>query len=441
MGTKESIFFRGAEAMGLPVNTTKQPSEPSFRPQENAILQPQGTAGRVEDPRYPDAQGCTFCGHCFQGCSMPRGAPRNLKAKRSTDNSYVPMMLTADAWTGGRPAELIADAFVQRIHTTAGSSGVPRASGVTYELPGGEKRREEARIVVLAGGAVESPRLWRNSRLPNQNQWVGRGFTDHHLDWVFGIFDEDTGNSRGAASSARADFPGYGGLENGGLPPGLQAFAETYSDSSFWGARKNASPATRAGADTLGRLVGRDLLESLQDVDRILNVLVITDDDVEAQNGVSLLEPGLPDTNGPIPKVTMRHRRRSARTLRNREFLAARAVELLRAAGAKSVHRMDWPPLILHSQSTMRMGLLESNSVADAWAQSRAVAGLYIADNSVLANGAGSANPTLTTQAIATRTAERIYTEHFGGDPWVGREEPVTSIDDRVTEAVIARGL
>ncbi|MBO9531737.1 MAG: GMC family oxidoreductase [Solirubrobacteraceae bacterium] len=441
MGTKESIFFRGAEGIGLPVNTAKQPEAPSFRPQENAILQPQGTAGKAEDPRFPDAQGCTFCGHCFQGCSMPRGAPRNLKAKRSTDNSYVPMMLTADAWTGGRPAELIADAFVQKIHTASGSTGVPRASGVTYELPDGTKHREDARIVVLAGGAVESPRLWRNSELPNPNGWVGRGFTDHHLDWVFGVFDEDTGNSKGASSSARADFPGYGGLENGGLPPGLQAFAQTFSDSGISGARRTASPATPAGADTLGRIVGRELLDSLQDVNRILNILVLTDDDVESQNGVSLLQPGLGDTNGTIPKITMRHRRRSARTLRNREFLAAKAVQILRAAGAKSVHRMDWPPLILHSQSTMRMGLSEADSVADAWAQSRAVAGLYIADNSVLANSAGAANPTLTTQAVATRTAERIFTEHFGGDPWVGREEPVCSIDDRVTEAVIARGL
>lgn len=442
MGTKESIFFRGAERMGLPVTTTKQPAGPSFRPQENAILQPKGTAGKVADPVYPEAQGCTFCGHCFQGCSMPRRAPRNLKAKRSTDNSYVPMMLTADRWaSGGRPAELITDAFVQKIHTTRTLGGKPRATGVTYELPGGAKRREEAKIVVLAAGAVESPRLWFNSGLPNPNDWVGRGFTDHHLDWVFGVFDEKTENSKGASSSARADFPGYGGLENGGLPPGLQAFAETYSDAGIVGARSNGSPATKAGADTLGRLVGNDLLRSLEDVNKILNVLILTDDDVEPQNRVTLNNPSLPDTNGPIPRVTITHRRRSKRTFRNREFLAAKAAELLRAAGAKSVHRMDWPPLILHCHSTMRMGHRASDSVADQWAQARAVSGLYLADNSVLPNGAGGANPTLTTQAIATRTAERIFTQHFGGTPWVGRETPLSSIDDRVTEAVIASGI
>lgn len=442
MGTKESIFFRGCERAGLPVNTEKQPTTQSFRPQENAILQPKGTAGRAADPRYPEAQGCTFCGHCFQGCSMPRGAPRNLKAKRSTDNSYVPMMLTADAWTrGGRPAELIADAFVQRIHTTRTLGGKPRATGVTFELPRGAKRREDAKIVVLAAGAVESPRLWFNSGLPNPNDWVGRGFTDHHLDWIFGTFDERTENSKGASSSARADFPGYGGLENGGLPSGLQAFAETYSDSGINGARRNGSPATTAGADTIGRLVGHDLLRTLGDVNKILNILVLTDDDVEPQNRVTLQKPGFPDTNGPVPRVQITHRRRSARTFRNREFLAAKAVEILRAAGAKTIHRMDWPPLILHCHSTMRMGASAADSVADEWAQARAVDGLYLADNSVLANGVGGANPTLTTQAIATRTAERIFVRHFGGAPWVTKESPVVSIDDRVTAAVLDRGL
>ncbi|MEH3054407.1 MAG: GMC family oxidoreductase N-terminal domain-containing protein [Patulibacter minatonensis] len=442
MGTKEAKFFSGAEGIGLPVNTRKQPTQPSFRPQENAILQPQGTAGRVEDPVYPDAQGCTFCGHCFQGCSMPSRAPRNLKAKRSTDNSYVPMMLTADAWaSGGRSAELIADAFVQKIHTTTALGGKPRATGVTYELPGGEKHRVEAKIVVLAAGAVESPRLWLNSKLPNQNDWVGRGFTDHHLDWIVGTFDERTESSKGASSSARADFPGYGGLENGGLPSGLQAFAETYSDSGIVGARKNASPATLQGADTIGRLVGRDLLEAMSDVNRVLNVLVLTDDDVERSNRVRLEPVSLADTNGTIPRVEVQHRKRSARTFRNREFLAGRAVQLLRAAGAKKVHRMDWPPLILHGQSTMRMGTSAADSVADEWAQARAVDGLYLADNSVLANGVGGANPTLTTQAIATRTAERIFTQHFGGEAWVRTSAPVCSIDDRITAAVIARGL
>jgi hypothetical protein len=50
----------------------------------------------------------------------------------------------------------------------------------------------------------------------------------------------------------------------------------------------------------------------------------------------------------------------------------------------------------------------------------------------------GGPNPTLTTQALATRTAEKIFALYFGGEPWVRRETPVASTDPAVTQAVAA---
>ncbi|GGS54969.1 GMC family oxidoreductase N-terminal domain-containing protein [Actinokineospora fastidiosa] len=442
MGTKEALFFRGAEALGVAHQTWKDLRGPSYRAQENAILQPEGTAGRTSDPlrlRYPEAQGCTFCGHCFQGCLEPRHAPRNLKARRSTDNSYVPMMLTADAWSpGGRAAKLLTDAYVVRVLTEPGGAA---ARGVVYRTADGALHTVEAKVVVLAGGCVENPRLWFTSGLPNPNGWVGRGLTEHHLDWVFGVFDDYTGASKGAGSSARCDFPGYGGVENVCLPPALQSFAMTFSDSGMAGFYDNGSGVGPQGADTVGRLVGAELKSALADVDNLLTALVVTDDDVEPANRVTLSPTLPPDPHGPVPRIEVRHRGRTARTRRNRDYLAARAAELLRAAGARRVHRMDWAPLLLHMQSSMRMGADPATSVLDADGRSRWGDRLYIADNSALANSVGGANPTLSTQALATRTAEKIFQRHFGGDPWVHTEAPVSSIDDRVTRAVIERGL
>ncbi|MDX6643529.1 MAG: hypothetical protein QOD76_1491, partial [Solirubrobacteraceae bacterium] len=97
--------------------------------------------------------------------------------------------------------------------------------------------------------------------------------------------------------------------------------------------------------------------------------------------------------------------------------------------------------LILHVQSTMRMGTDAGTSVLDSNAEARFVKRLFIADNSALANGLGGPNPTLTTQALATRTAEKIYSRYFGGRHWVGKEAPVASTDKRVTAAVVKRGL
>ncbi|WP_342482006.1 hypothetical protein NST07_33985 [Paenibacillus sp. FSL L8-0340] len=51
----------------------------------------------------------------------------------------------------------------------------------------------------------------------------------------------------------------------------------------------------------------------------------------------------------------------------------------------------------------------EQGKACDAYQVRR----LFIADNSVHFNGIGGPNPTLTTQALATRTAEKIVTKYF----------------------------
>jgi choline dehydrogenase-like flavoprotein len=63
---------------------------------------------------------------------------------------------------------------------------------------------------------------------------------------------------------------------------------------------------------------------------------------------------------------------------------------------------------MIHMESTMRMGF-----VVDESCEAYQVKRLYIADNSVHFNGIGGANPTLTTQALATRTAEKLVDKYF----------------------------
>jgi choline dehydrogenase-like flavoprotein len=441
MGVKEEIFLNAAESIGLRHQRSKDVVRDGFRPQENAILQPRGLAGRTDDPRlvqYPIAQGCVFCGHCLQGCYLPLGAPRNLKAKRSMNTSYIPMALTADRWARhGKAITLLPNVFAVRILTDHAG----RASGVTWRntITGG-LTTEEARVVVLSAGAIESPRLWLNSDLPNPNGWVGRGLTDHHLDAVAGILPRDSGFSRGPASATRADFPGRGSLEGFGGPPAGTAQFAAFTDSGIIGQYDNGAPVGPAGADAVGRRAGGELKEFVREIDRLVGVLVITDDDVEAQNRVSL-SPSFPaDEHGPIPRVEMNGRGRSARTRANREFLAGKAVEIVRAAGGTSVTRINFAPVLLHMHSSMRMGESAADSVLDANGEARWVRRLFVADGSALANAIGGPNPTLTIDAVATRTAEKIFRRYFDGDPWVGAESPVPSTSHRVTQALQAAG-
>jgi|SRR5438132_507722 len=90
-------------------------------------------------------------------------------------------------------------------------------------------------------------------------------------------------------------------------------------------------------------------------------------------------------------------------------WLGRKAAEILRAAGAHSVHRTNFGrALLTHLMGTLRMGRDPARRVVDADGQAHEVDGLFVGDSSILANGLGGANPTLTAQAIAARTADGI---------------------------------
>jgi choline dehydrogenase-like flavoprotein len=85
------------------------------------------------------------------------------------------------------------------------------------------------------------------------------------------------------------------------------------------------------------------------------------------------------------------------------------AADLLRKAGAKKIIWTNWPAgMMIHIESTMRMGFVVNQDC-----ESFQVKRLYIADNSVHYNCLGGVNPTLTTQALATRTAEKLFKKYF----------------------------
>ena len=97
---------------------------------------------------------------------------------------------------------------------------------------------------------------------------------------------------------------------------------------------------------------------------------------------------------------------------------------------------MNWASVLSHMHSTMAVRVVVNDEC-----ESYSVERLFVADNSVLPNALGGPNPTLTTQALATRTAEKIFVRYFNGAPWVGRESPVSSVDDTVTAAVLEAGI
>lgn len=157
--------------------------------------------------------------------------------------------------------------------------------------------------------------------------------------------------------------------------------------------------------DARGRIAGPELKELMANYRRSLSIAIFSDDQVDQRNGITV-DPTTRDEHGPIPIVNYIPTKRSTK---NRNHLAKMAAEILGRAGAKKIIRSDWPmALMIHMESTMRMGF-----VVDPNGESYQVKRFYIADNSVHFNSLGGANPTLTTQALATRTSEKMVSKYF----------------------------
>lgn len=405
MTTKDELFFYGAKKAGWPLLKTLNVSHPGYRPQPNAILSPPSDINNSDFKFDGNSEGCTLCGHCVNGCCI--GPMIEKVAKRSTLSSYVPYALRT-----GR-VEVRPNTFVIKILTEKDQAEGLKAIGVRFrDTWTGETGEIMARAVVMAAGAIESPRLWLNSKLP-VNPWVGKGLTSHWFDCVAGIFDEKVlldvvGASGiepyiGQNSAARFDYPGLGVIQLLGLSPGLYSTI-LYSLSSN-GYNFLRQPEPDQPWDIEGRVAGPELVELMSEYPRTLSVLIFTSDEANQKNGVTL-DTYLRDAHGSIPKIKYQP---SNLDSKKRDKLAAIAADIFKQAGAKKIIRPNLPPgLFIHIESTMRIGL-----VTDSACEALQVKRLFIADNSVHYNSLGGPNPTLTTQALAIRSAEKLVKKYF----------------------------
>jgi choline dehydrogenase-like flavoprotein len=308
--------------------------------------------------------------------------------------TYAPLAVAT-----GR-CEIRTGSFATSILTERTRDGL-RARGVRYRDTRGRLLEQDARVVVLAGGSVESPRLWLASGLPEALA-VGGYLTTHWPDYVSGEFDRDIVMFEGQTSMVRCDFPGLGFIETQGLGPMM------FAVSSFVG-RRHAAPAHPF--TTHGRLWGNALKRKMEAYRRTLLLVVCVDDDALPANGVRLAEV-LADEHNRAPVIRYRP---NAATEARREILVRKAADILLAAGARadSLHRADAFPSTVHQHGTLRMGTDPSKSVLDEAGEAHLVKRLFGGDTSAFANGIGGPNPTLTAQAIATRTAAKIVERYF----------------------------
>jgi choline dehydrogenase-like flavoprotein len=300
---------------------------------------------------------CTRCGSCLQGC------PTN--AGKSVLNTVIAPALGRDE------IRLRTRTTAERVLISDGSvTGVACDTGVV-----------RARTVILAAGAIGTPRILLNSpdyARTRGARLVGRTLGLHPARLVYGRFDEPQDCHRvypitGHGLDRQREF-----LIEGPTVQDPVSFAESLLDA---GDRP---------------LWGKPLAESLRAYRNWAGFLVMAGDE---NTGVIDL-----DVRGE-PVIAKRFSRAErARIDAGREF----AVAALLAAGAREVL---WTGLSTsHVQGSAPMGADPRRSVVDGYGRSHDVAGLYVGDASIVPASL-SVNPSLTIMALAARIAGHLVKE------------------------------
>jgi choline dehydrogenase-like flavoprotein len=269
-----------------------------------------------------------------------------------------------------------------------------KATGVHY-FREGRWRFQKARNVVVAGYAIETPRLLLNSAtdrfphgLANSSGLLGRNLMVQSNQAVWGLMDPEIRSYKGPPSLAITEhwnyadegkdfFGGYCYMSQGPLPI---AWAETLATRGLWGQR---------------------LLQEMENYNHQVGLKIVGECLPQERNRVTLTD--LKDQYGlPVPRVTYSFCDNDRRLIGHSLGFMRKALE---AAGARGL--WDETDDTCHLNGTARMGDDPSNSVVNADCRCWDIRNLWICDGSVFPT-VGGVNPSLTIQAIACRTADRI---------------------------------
>jgi choline dehydrogenase-like flavoprotein len=331
---------------------------------------------------YHERPPCNYCGACQMGCM--------LRDKGSAD-----VTLVAAALATGR-CTLRAEAPVIRIE----SGRDDRIAAVLVGARSGSLERIAAPHLVLAAGAVETPRLLlASNNLANESGEVGRNFMETVAAVVTALHPEPQHGRRGLPSDAICwDFnapdaiPGVvGGCRfcNASAEAGLMGLA-TFATTAVpgWG-RDHA----RAMRETWGHALSVSAIgESLP------NPTGRVDLDPDIRNGFGI----------PLARITSWLSEPDIARLR---FMATKCRELLAACDATEIIESSttWDSFnSTHVFGTCRMGVDPASSVVDLNLRSHRWRNLWITDASVFPSSGGGESPSLTIEALALRTAARL---------------------------------
>lgn len=331
---------------------------------------------------YRGRPACIECRFCV-GFQCPNGS------RAGTHNTVLPIVERTpgcDIWTNCHATRIVSDA--------AG-----RVTGVGA-VRDGKAVEVAVGIVVVACGAIETARLLlcsptgrEPSGLGNNSDQVGRHLQGHYYPGAQGLFDRPIDEMFGpGATVALTEFNhGNPGIVGGGM------LADDFIPLPTTFAARQVPPTVPRYGSGFKRWVARNYLRHLSILGPTQEIpspgcRVTVDRSRRDRHGMPLAH--LMGTTHP-------------ETVRAATFMAGKAVEWLRAAGANDIYSAT-PTIGLsagqHQAGTCRMGSDAETSVTDPRGRVHGHENLLICDTSVHVTNGGF-NPFLTAMALSLRAA------------------------------------
>ncbi|NKB56673.1 MAG: FAD-binding protein [Alphaproteobacteria bacterium] len=338
---------------------------------------------------YDNRPACNYCGNCTRGC------PRTDKG--SVDVTFIPKAAATGHCT------IRTEATVLRLE----AGPADHVSGVEYINAAGAKHNVKARAIVVACGAVETPRLLLASDVGNESGQVGRHFMET-LSWASsGLHDDPLGSHRGLPSDGVCwDFNAPDAIP--GIVGGCR-FSPVVHEADLTG------PLTYATRVVGGW--GRAHKTAMRErFGRALSVGAIGESLPNPGSYIDL-DPEVRDKNG-IAKARI-HSHLDDTELKRLAFMAKTTREILKASGAGDIFEEygaydGFQPT--HVFGTCRMGTDPAESVVDPFGRSHRWRNLIVADASVFPSSGGGESPALTIEALAIRSARHLADRAKRGD-------------------------
>ncbi len=359
MGGVGNALIKGCTALGIPVSI--------------------GGPVAILSGSHGDRPHCIYRGFCIQGCKVG--------AKASTLITHVP-----DALRSG--AEIREHSMAARVELGPHR----RVTGVHYFDRDGRMHFQRAKAVIVSGYAIETPRLLLNSACPgfegglaNSSGTLGQYLMAQAGNVVLGRFDDPVRMYKAPPAHAlteqfyetdpKNDFArGFAIQTVGPLPVAFAKQMMAAKKAWGWGLRREMMDYNHwASFGLLG--------EILPWVD----------------NAVTLAEEK--DQFGlPVAHVTFNLHENDKRLI---EAAKNKTMEVMQAAGATEAVQ---EPRYAHLVGACRMGSDPRSSVVDKFGRTHDIENLFVCDGSILPTQ-GSANPGLTIQALAARTADYLISQ------------------------------